>query len=190
MSLVFGGSLSELGPFVAAGKLEDDACGLEATVDGFDPWCTLIHMTRYVFVLLGMIVAGCAQLHHVQMGDVYSPDGYVKQPFDIKVSETGVNLQEIGAASKALLNKQAGERMERAAALVGLFQMGPRTGNPVYVTGYTDGLVRAIYEKCPSGNVSGLMSVRETRKYPVVSGEIVKITGYCLVKKEAYKGEG
>lgn len=146
---------------------------------------------KYRFLLsCALLATGCAQLHHVQLGDIHSPTGYVKKPFDIKVSETGVNLEEIGAAARVLgRNTKGGQAVERAAAIVGLFQMGPRTGNPVYVKDYAKNLVQAIYEKCPSGDVSGLVSIRETRKYPIVSGEIVKITGYCLIRKEAYTGD-
>lgn len=129
-------------------------------------------------------LSGCAALHHAQFGDIENAPGYVKKPFDIKISETGINLQEIAATSKVLLSKKAGERAGEAAAIVGLFQMGPSTGNPVYVKDYAKNLIQVIYEKCPSGRVTGLTSVRETRKYPIVSGEIVKVTGYCLIPKE------
>ncbi len=143
------------------------------------------------FGLLGLFFSlGCAQLHHVQVGEIDNRTSFVKQPFDIKVSETGINVQEIGAVSRALLRERAGERAQTLAGIVGLFQMGPRTGNPVYVKDYTKTLVRVLYEKCPSGRITGLTSIRETRKYPVVSGEIVKVTGYCLVPRERYKGEG
>ena len=144
-------------------------------------------MKSVLCLVIGILICGCAQLHHVQYGEIYSPQGYVKKPFDIKMSETGVNIKEIGAISKAVLNNRSGDNLGKAAEALSLFQMGPRTGNPVYSKDYTKNLAQLIYEKCPSGNVSGLYSVRETRKYPVVSGEIVKITGYCLIPKEKYK---
>ncbi len=151
-------------------------------------------MMKLRIVMLALVSAGlgCAQLHHAQIGDIYSPPGFVRKPFDIKVSETGVNMEEIGAAGKALANngaKNAGNAVAGVAAIIGLFQMGPRTGNPVYVRDYAKKLMLAIYEKCPSGDVTGLTSVRETRKYPVVSGEIVKVTGYCLMRKEKFTGD-
>lgn len=128
-------------------------------------------------------LTGCAQLHHAQIGDIDNRPGYVKTPFDIKLSETGVNLEEIGAASRALLRGRAGKQAQGVAAIVGLFQMGPHTGNAVYTKDYAITMAKLVYEKCPSGHVTGLTSIRETRKYPIVSGEIVKITGYCLQKK-------
>jgi hypothetical protein len=140
-------------------------------------------------IVLSLLLSGCAQLHHAQIGDIYSPPGYVKKPFDIKISESGVNLEEIGAISRAVIGGTRGRDAQALAGAIGLFQMGPRTGNPVYVNNYAQKVMQLIYEKCPSGDVSGLTSIRETRKYPVVSGEIVRVTGYCLIRKEAYTGE-
>lgn len=130
-----------------------------------------------------LLLSSCAQLHHVQIGEVASHSSYVQKPFDIKISESGVNLGEAAEVSKVFLNKDRQKDAEEIVGLIGLFQMGPITGNPVYVKDYAKNLIQLIYEKCPSGKVTGLMSVRESRKYPVVSGEIVKVTGYCLVRK-------
>lgn len=110
------------------------------------------------------------------------PD-YVQKPFDIKISESGINLGEAADVSKILLRKDRHSDVDNLAGWIGLFQIGPRTGNPVYVKDYAKNLIHLIYEKCPSGKVTGLMSVRESRKYPVISGEIVKVTGYCLIRK-------
>lgn len=135
-----------------------------------------------VFLLL---LSSCAQLHHVQIGEITSHPEYIQKPFDIKISEAGINIGEASQISKVFLDKNKHEGADRIAAIIGLFQMGPRTGNPVYTKDYAKNLVQVIYEKCPSGKVTGLMSVRESRKYPIVSGEIVKITGYCLIKRGA-----
>jgi hypothetical protein len=125
------------------------------------------------------ILSSCAVLHHVQVGQIDNRSGQVAVPFEILMSESGVNVHEIGALARAA-RSNAGDAAAGAAAIVSLFQFGPRTGNPVYNSHYAERLVYVIHEKCPSGRVTGLMSIREMRKYPVVSGEIVKLTGYCL----------
>lgn len=141
-------------------------------------------MKKFNLILTLLVVSSCAQLHHVQIGEVISHPNYIQQPFDIKISETGINIQEAGKISKAVLNNQTGKDAEQLAGIIGLFQMGPRTGNPVYTSAdYAKNILAAIYEKCPSGKVTGLASIRESRKYPVISGEIVKITGFCLTPK-------
>jgi len=139
-------------------------------------------MSKYLLIFC-VLLCSCAQLHHVQIGEVVSHPDYVQKPFEIKISETGINLNEAVDVVKAVGGKHRSKEAEDAAAIIGLFQMGPSTGNPVYVKDYAKNLIQLIYEKCPSGKVTGLMSIRETRKYPVVSGEIVKLTGYCLLRK-------
>jgi hypothetical protein len=138
---------------------------------------------KIIFLLL--LLPGCAYVHHTQIGDVVSSDKFVSVPIEILVSETGINIQEAGKIGKAVIqDRNAGNNVAAVAAIIGLFQMGPTTGNPVY-TGdtYADKIYYALYEKCPSGQITGLQSIRETSKYPVVSGEIVKIRGLCLQKK-------
>jgi hypothetical protein len=132
-----------------------------------------------------VLLSSCAILHHAQIGEIENPPGYEARPFDIKVSETGVNVQEAADVGKIFLKNKQKEEADKLAGLISLFQMGPRTGNGVYDRTYADEILKKIYEACPSGNVTGLMSIRETRKYPVISGEIVKITGYCLTKESS-----
>lgn len=134
-------------------------------------------------VLAFIVTNACAQLHHVQIGEIVNNPNYTQKPFDIKISETGINLQEAADIAKFVGNKDQGDTAQSIANTIGMFQMGPVTGNPVYVKDYAKNLIQVIYEKCPSGRVTGLTSIRETRKYPVVSGEIVKVTGYCLIPK-------
>ncbi len=132
-----------------------------------------------------LFLSSCAYVHHHQVGEIRTPPGHVMRKFEVLVSENGFNVQEAGAVAKAALgNKKSGEAAEKFAAILSLFQMGPRTGNPVWSSEkYADGVFEMLYEKCPSGQITALSSTREMNKYPVVSGEIVKLTGYCLLKK-------
>ncbi|MES2963575.1 MAG: hypothetical protein V4760_06765 [Bdellovibrionota bacterium] len=138
---------------------------------------------KLILPILAMALSGCAHLHHTQVGQVDNRSSTVAIPFEIKVSETGVAVEEAGKIARAA-NTKGGDNAAGLATLISLFQMGPRTGNPVYDARYAEKVVYQIHEKCPSGNVTGLMSIRETRKYPVISGEIIKITGYCLKARE------
>lgn len=125
------------------------------------------------------LLSGCAILHHAQVGMVDNRAGTTAVPFEIMVSETGVSLEQAGKIAKAT-NSRAGDNAKAVSDIIGLFQIGPRTGNPVYNEHYAEKLIDEIHAKCPSGKITGLMSIREMREYPVISGEIVKITGYCL----------
>lgn len=141
------------------------------------PSKTGTHACLCVAAIVGL--SGCAVLHHVQVGefDNRAPG----RAFEIKVSETGVDLNEARQIQQSLFkDSREANAIGDAAAIIALFQMGPVTGNPVYTSKYAENILRAIREECPSGKITGLMSVRETRKYPVVSGEIVKVNGICL----------
>jgi hypothetical protein len=129
-------------------------------------------------------LTSCAQLHHVQIGEIVSHPDYVQKPFEVKISETGFDIGEAIELSKTFMNKKDQQGADNISNIIAMFQMGPRTGKPVYVKGYAKNLIQVIYEKCPTGKITGLMSIRESRDYPVVSGEIVKVTGYCLIKKD------
>ncbi len=131
--------------------------------------------------LASLLFSSCAILYHVQLGSIDSrSDKDVLIPFEIKVSEMGVSTEEVGRIARASGgNGDAG----KAAAILQLFQLGPTTGNPVYDESYAKKLVYEIHQKCPTGRVTGLVSIREMRKYPVISGEIVKVTGFCMKAK-------
>lgn len=130
---------------------------------------------KFKFIILSFILNSCAILHHVQIGSIDNTlnADEVAIPFDIKVSELGFSAEEAGR----LTNN------DRLAALIAMFQVGPRTGNPVYDEKYAEKIAYEVYQKCPNGKIVNLVSIREMRKYPVISGEIVKVTGECINKK-------
>jgi hypothetical protein len=134
-----------------------------------------------IAIAAAISLGGCAVLHHAQIGEI---DGSLKNaavPFDIKVSETGVDLGEAIAIQRALFhNSKAANAVGGLTAIFSLFQLGPRTGAPVYDVTYADHILEAIYQACPSGRATNIASIRETNKYPVVSGEIVRIRGACV----------
>jgi hypothetical protein len=136
-------------------------------------------------ILFLMVLQSCAYVHHTQVGEIKSHPDFEQIPFEVLVSETGFNLQEAGAIGRAVIaDKNAGKNLKAITDIIGLFQMGPRTGQPVYSGDtYADIVYLGLYEKCPTGQITGLQATREMNRYPVVSGEIVKITGLCLKKK-------
>lgn len=133
-------------------------------------------------LLLVLCLGGCVRAHQVQLSDVDAQAVSRGQRFEVLISETGVNLEEAAEVAKIFVGSRS-EEIDQAQDVVEMFQMGPRTGDPVYHEGYADALFEAIRAKCPHGQISGLLSVRETADYPVVSGEIVKVTGYCLEER-------
>jgi hypothetical protein len=133
-------------------------------------------------LVLTLLSSGCAVLHHCQVGEIDAREPEQMLSFEIKVSETGVNIEEAGDIARGVArnNPKAQKQLDQVQAIVGMFQMGPRTGNPVYSDQFARNLGEMIRDKCKSGRVTGLTSIREMRKYPVISGEIVKVRGYCI----------
>ena len=128
-----------------------------------------------------MFLSSCVYVYQVQVGDIDDRESFEPTPFVVRVSETGVSLEDIGEIARAL-GSDAGKE---GAEFLKMIQMGPTTGNPVYNERYAEDLLLLIKQKCPDGRVSGLTSIREQKKYPVISGEIVKITGNCLRKRSS-----
>ncbi len=147
-------------------------------------------MKKFINIFLLTFLTSCAYVYHTQVSDIDNSKDTVRIPFEVMVSEVGFDLQQAGSIAKGVLrDKKAGKEIKQVTDIIGLFQMGPRTGKPVWSGDtYADGILYQIYEKCPSGKITGLTSIRETNSYPVVSGEIVKVRGYCLKKKTKPRG--
>lgn len=146
----------------------------------------MLQRTRLPLLLTGLLItSSCAVLHHVQVGEVNDDPKYALRPFELKVSEVGVDFKEAGDIAKSLTkSKQAKSDIGGVMGIIQLFQQGPRTGVPVFSETYAQNIVNDLYKECPSGQVTGLVSIREMRKYPVISGEIVKIKGYCMLPRK------
>tara|TARA_B110001454_G_scaffold219136_1_gene250334 strand:+ start:71313 stop:71753 length:441 start_codon:yes stop_codon:yes gene_type:complete len=139
-----------------------------------------------VFLLLftcAAVLSSCAVLHSVQIGEIESSPDLVSVPFEIKVSEFGIDLNDVKSTGRILMDKNSSDKANDALTAIQYFQMGPHTGAGVYSITYVDHLENKVREQCPSGRITGLMSIRETAEYPVVKGEIVKIKGFCLKSK-------
>lgn len=104
-----------------------------------------------LFLAFLALQAGCAYVHHTQMGEIVSSEQHTPIPIEVMISETGFDLQEAGAFSRAISDPHTANQLRGITALIGLFQMGPRTGVPVW-TGdiYADRLYLLLYELCPS----------------------------------------
>jgi hypothetical protein len=141
-----------------------------------------MNINRLFLLICVLNLFSCAILHHVQVGEIDNRSQFLSIPFDFKVSEVGVDVKQSGKIIDAL-SRNKNKEGEKLADLVSLFQMGPRTGLPVYSTKWTEQVFYKLYEICPTGQITGLTSVRENRNYGPVSGEILKFTGFCLKNK-------
>ena len=119
-------------------------------------------------------------MHQLQVSDIDSTQGTL-EPFEVKLNATGVSVSDSAALAKAVASdKQTRKNVDTAEQIIALTQMGPKTGDPTFSDDWGDAAAEKVLERCPSGHVTGLTARRETMDYPVISGEIVTIKGYCI----------
>ena len=124
------------------------------------------------------LMTGCAVLHSVQLGEIDSSVVLEGRRFEIKVNELGFDVEQVLAVAEAIATQSDGSD-SILADIFALSNMGPRTGTPVYNPEYSDGIIDSLRKECPSGQISGLMSIRESIDFDVISGEFVRLVGYC-----------
>jgi hypothetical protein len=127
-----------------------------------------------------LLVGGCSQLHHVHIGDIDQSQGTLT-PFTITVNELGfdaANATKIGAGLAQ--SASTSDDLELVALILAISNFGPKTGNPVYNDAYADGLLSEVIKACPSKKITGLTSLREAINVGPVSGEVVRIKGFCI----------
>lgn len=135
---------------------------------------------RQLFVIAAVsLLAACARLDHVQIGDIDQSQGTLT-PFTVQVSELGFEAAAAAEVGRVATKGQASQQFQTVRDILALINMGPRTGNPVYDDEYANKVMDYIYAECPTGNLTGLTSIREAKGFGPVSGEIVRISGYCI----------
>ena len=77
--------------------------------------------------------------------------------------------------------RERAQHVDTAEAIIALTQMGPKTGDPTFSDDWADDAAQKVLLRCPTGRITGLTALRETMDYPVISGEIVTIKGYCIL---------
>lgn len=142
---------------------------------------------KYISLFGCILLSHCAVLHQYSMGDIQAGRGNLKK-FTIMKSELGIEVAKTASTTAQILrnsgriSQRDADKIQGLATILALSNMGLRTGKAVYDETYLDSLAKKIYEKCPSGEITGLISIRESAQYPVISGEIGKIVGYCYGK--------
>jgi hypothetical protein len=131
-----------------------------------------------VFLLLVPPLGGCTTLHHAQLDEIDATRGHL-EPFEIHASDVGVDVQQAGALASAMSRSR---QPSKVANVMAALTYGPKTGDITFDDRYADVVAEKILERCPTGRVTGLVSLRESTKYYVVSGEYVTVRGFCIVE--------
>lgn len=141
-------------------------------------------MKSYLTLLLVFFFVDCAVLYQHHLGDI---DNTVKnkKPFTIIVSHLGIAIGDVALSAEVVgrTNHWSNANLRQFQIIKDIIEisnMGPRTGLRVFSDTYMDKIMDEIYKKCPSGMITDLSSTREMARYPMISGEIAKITGNCI----------
>ena len=136
-------------------------------------------MRRYFALIAVGLLTACARLDHVQIGDIDQSQGTLT-PFTVQISEFGFEAAAAAEIGRIATEGQASQQFQTIRDILALINMGPRTGNPVFSDDYAEKIMNYIYAECPTGKMTGLTSIREAKGFGPVSGEIVRISGYCI----------
>ena len=142
-----------------------------------DRWIARLVFSGAIFMTLAC--GGCASLHHYELADI--DNSKKARAFEIQLDETGVDAEQAMRLAKlAAADRKTKERLSSAENVWALTHVGYTTGKATFSDDWADGLLARILERCPSGHVTGLNVQRESADYPVVSGEIVTVKGFCV----------
>jgi hypothetical protein len=142
-------------------------------------WSMFPASVRSVGLTLSYFLQGCAYMHHYQLSDIDSSHGQLR-PISVQVNDVGFNLNEATALLKSMETKSQAKRTDTASDFISMFQYGPSTGDLTFNDTWGDRVSEALLARCPTGEITGVTTQREHMDYPVLSGEIITVKGYCV----------
>ncbi len=137
-------------------------------------------LVHWVPMAMPFFLGSCAELHHAQIGDIDHREGYIRERFEIKVSEEAVEIKNANLAARSFTLQSARE-INDFARLFTVVQMGPRTGSATLSSSYGRDIYSIVRKACVRGWPTDLVIERESNSYPGISGEIIRILGGCQI---------
>jgi hypothetical protein len=136
-------------------------------------------MQRLVLTPLLLFVS-CASLHSYQVGEIDSSRGNLV-PVELKQNSLGVNVSDATGIAKALTtNRDVRKGADTVNDVWKFLTFGPKTGEVTFTDSYADEGLAGLLALCPTKRLTGINVIRETNKYPVISGEIVRLRAFCV----------
>ena len=132
--------------------------------------------------MFGVSLGSCTELHHAQIGEIDTRPGYFRERFEIKVSESGVDIKQSDRGARKIYSRPR-DSSNDIMRILGYLQMGPRTGAPVFSSTYARDSYALLRKACSRGWPTNLVIVRESRSDPVIGGEIIHILGECETRE-------
>lgn len=127
--------------------------------------------TTSALLAVAIGATGCLTPFHVSVGDIDNTHQDTMRHFSVEIVAGGLDE-----------NAFVGYFSDSLDSLLYAFSQGPRTGRPLRKSSIGGSLVEEIYKKCPSGRVTGLMTVRESKSFYFYRTETVRVSGYCILE--------
>ena len=136
-----------------------------------------------VLIFLSVLSFGCTRVHHVQIGAIDNTVAGV--PINVVITDIGVDAAKIARRVEQVvqINKKRKKRKKSTVSdVISLFQVGPKTGAPVYNEHWGEHLLKELHLKCPSGRLKNVHSRRLSTDYgdTGVTKEIVVVDAICI----------
>ncbi|MBK6686899.1 MAG: hypothetical protein IPG45_20700 [Deltaproteobacteria bacterium] len=139
-------------------------------------------------LLLGCSVSGCAVMHRTTIGERFNDADTANTDVDVITSAIGVDTQGLSELSQDSLRSSGGSSGQQLAGIVAFVtwatSQSPRTGEPTATDDWAEANIPRLREQCVGGTLTGLQVVRESARYPYVSGEIVRVKGQCRIVRQ------
>ena len=137
-----------------------------------------------VFSLLTIALAfgGCVRVHHIQVASFDSTaQGF---PVEVVIDSLGVDVAKI-AKNIEKVNQLISRKKKpnnNVSNTIAMFQLGPKTGAPIYDKTWGEQLLNQLLEKCPSARLENIYTQRLSTDYgdAGVTREVNVVKATCL----------
>ncbi len=135
----------------------------------------------YALVPALLMLSACAQIHHVQIGSIDNTANGI--PIEVVVKTVGVDAAKVVRTAENI--SQFGKKKKKnnkASNIVAMFQMGPKTGAPIYDEVWGEKLMTELHLKCPTAKLKNIHSIRTATDYAGsgITQETVIIRALCI----------
>ena len=103
-------------------------------------------------------------------------------PINVVITDIGVDAAKVARRMEQIVQFNKKKKNNTVSNAISMFQVGPKTGAPVYDEHWGEHLLKELHLKCPSGRLKNVHSRRLSTDYgdTGVTKEIVVVDAICL----------
>ena len=131
------------------------------------------------FLLSIIALIGCTRVHHVHIGAIdHTQRGL---PIEVVIDSIGVDAAQVARTVESI-TQRGQKKSDKLSDTIALFQMGPKTGAPVYDPHWGERLMRELHQKCPSAKLRNIHTQRLSTDYgnTGTTRELLIVRALCI----------